>query len=160
MIRQIECGFDQLPPYFKLPESIHDGMASIWDKSTCTGSEHVGAVTHSMDQYRILPLGHQAEGEVQMPIVSLSYQARLSDQAITREFMRVECGESEWAIRHAPNSDGVYYQGSILYLLPKLILEDHPDWIVPILPPGDMIMPEEECVGITAASDLAFTATD
>lgn len=148
MIVPVECKYDQLPSSIQLPKRIHHGLASLWNRSTRTKTEWIGAATHSIHGYQILPLGHQAEGEVLIPIVNLSYIAQRINRNIDPDFVKGECLTSEWDIRHKPNRDGVYYRGSILYLLPRIILAGNPDLVLPILPPKDIVLPEEEISGV------------
>lgn len=145
---QIEQSYHQLPKSIQLPEGIREGLGVLSKKSIATGTEWVAAVTHSGDEYQVLPLGHQAEGEVLIPIVNLSSNARILNKKIDPEFVREESITNEWTFRYTPNEQGIYYRGSILYLLTRRILVDNPDLILPIHPP-DMVIAEEDFLGVT-----------
>lgn len=148
MISHIEQGYNQLPPFIQLPESLRQGLDCLWDKSTGTQTEWVGTIIRSNDGYQVLPLGHQAEGMVTVPITDLLHNAKTTGREIDKDFVRRECAESDWEIRHTPNEQGIHYQGAILYLLPRRILTDQPDLFLPILSAEDMVKPEEEFLGI------------
>lgn len=138
----------ELPSSVWMPNSIRRGLNILWKNSQETQTEWVGALVHTSDKYQVLPLGHQAPGRVIVPITNLTLTAKASHEVLNKEFVHRECVESGWDIRHIPNKDGIFYQGSILYLIPRNLESRYASLFARVLSPGDFVLAEEDFLGV------------
>lgn len=138
----------ELPSSVWMPNSIRRGLNDLWKNSQKTQTEWVGAVVHTSDKDQVLPLGHQAPGRVIVPITNLTLTAKASHEVLNKEFIHRECVESGCDIRHLPNEDGAFYQGVMLYLLPRNLMSRYADLFPSILSPGDHVLAEEDFLGV------------